>query len=86
MSTQQKLVKTTIEFDASLFYMAKAKALEQRTSFKNYINTLISQDMAEQKISKKAATRYAHLAEEIEKNIGVTQVRDGDDLIDQLDK
>lgn len=85
MSTQQKHVKTTIEFDANLFYMAKAKALEQRTSFKNYINTLVSQDVGEKKISKKAATRYDNLAEEIEKGIGVTQVHDVDDLMDQLD-
>ena len=86
MSTQQKQVKTTIEFDADLFYLAKARALEKRTSFKNYINTLVSQDIGVPKISKKASMRYENLAKEIEKKMGVFQVNDADDLMDQLDK
>jgi|GEM_PF-2073602 len=86
MSIQQNHIKTTIEFDQDLFYMAKAKALEQRRSFKEYINELVAKDIVEPVISKKAKYRYDQLADEIENNIGVFQVKDVDDMMKQLDE
>jgi len=47
---QIQTVKTTIEIDANLFYLAKMKALQEKTSLKEVINISLAKSLSNNKI------------------------------------
>jgi hypothetical protein len=86
MLTSDNTIKTTIEFDADLYYAAKSKALQERLSIKAYLNGLVSRDLEEPTITSKASSRYDKLAKEIENGIGIIPIKNVADLMNKLDK
>lgn len=67
---QIRTVKTTIEIDANLFYLAKMKALQEKKSLKEVINLSLAKNL---KVSKQKTVNLLSKIQEIVKESGVTE-------------
>ncbi len=67
---QIQTVKTTIEIDANLFYLAKMKALQEKKSLKEIINFSLAKNL---KVDKQKTVDLFSKIQEIVKESGVTQ-------------
>lgn len=67
---QIQTVKTTIEIDANLFYLAKMKALQERISLKEVINLSLAKNL---KVDKQKNVDLLSKIQEIVKTSGVTE-------------
>lgn len=67
---QIQTVKTTIEIDANLFYLAKMKALQEKKSLKEVINFSLAKSL---KVDKEKTVDLLSKIQEIVKESGVTE-------------
>lgn len=67
---QIQTVKTTIEIDANLFYLAKMKALQERISLKEVVNLSLAKNL---KFDKQKTVDLLSKIQEIVKESGVTE-------------
>ncbi len=67
---QIQTVKTTIEIDANLFYLAKMKALQEKKSFREVINLSLAKNLG---VSKQKTVDLLSKIQEIVKESGVTE-------------
>lgn len=83
---QIQTVKTTIEIDANLFYLAKMKALQERKSLKEIINLSLAKNLM---INKQKTVDLLSKIQEIVKESGVTEEelqKSGQEIREQLVK
>ena len=50
---QKQTIKTTIEIDTQLLYLAKIKAVEERKSLKEIVNESLKRELQKQQITQK---------------------------------
>ncbi|PIY68974.1 hypothetical protein COY90_03110 [Candidatus Roizmanbacteria bacterium CG_4_10_14_0_8_um_filter_39_9] len=67
---QTQTIKTTVEIDANLFYLAKMKALEEKKSLKEIINLSLAKNLDSNK--QKTLNLFSKI-QEIVKESGVTE-------------
>ena len=67
---QIQTVKTTIEIDANLFYLAKMKAFQEKKSLKEIINLSLAKNL---KVDKEKAVDLLSKIQEIVKESGVAE-------------
>jgi len=67
---QIQTVKTTIEIDANLFYLAKMKALQEKTSLKDVVNISLAKNL---KVDKQKTVDLLSKIQEIVKESRVTE-------------
>ena len=67
---QIQTVKTTIEIDANLFYLAKMKALQEKKSLKEVINLSLAKNL---KVDKQKTVDLLSKIQEIVKESGATE-------------
>ena len=67
---QIQTVKTTIEIDANLFYLAKMKALQEKTSLKDVVNISLAKNL---KVDKQKTIDLLSKIQEIVKESRVTE-------------
>ena len=67
---QIQTVKTTIEIDANLFYLAKMKALQEKKSLKEVINLSLAKNL---KVNKQKGVDLLSKIQEIVKESGVAE-------------
>lgn len=67
---QIQTVKTTIEIDANLFYLAKMKALQEKKSLKEIVNLSLAKNL---NVNKQRTVDLLSKIQEIVKESGVTE-------------
>ena len=67
---QTQTVKTTVEIDANLFYLAKMEAVQEKKSLKEVINLCLAKNL---KANKQKALDLFSKIQEIVKESGVTE-------------